>query len=727
MQQSLDSVPSVDTAAPSRRLGFAAPLLVVTAVLLGHVALLYRATVSHTDGSFCYPLDDTFIHMAIGRTIAEHGVFGVTPHEFAAASSSLLWPVLLALVDLIAGDRLLTPLVLNVVIGCGLVAYIAHVLQREAPRSTAGHRTFWAAAAVVLAPMPTIVFIGMEHTLHVLVSLALLIEATRWLANDQQTTWKRLAALSVLVTAVRYEGAFLVGVIGALAMLRRRFKPGGALWALGALPIVSFGLYSMAKGGLFLPNSVVVKGNRVHFHDLSDVGDFFGGTFIHRMCIEPHVLAAMIVAALALLVSWQREGRWAPSTLRLGISLAVGTAHVQFASLNWFFRYEAYLVVMLVMSVGLYVLELAPSFVSVVMKDRVFAAAALFVSFVGLGALGRRALFAAEQTPSASRNIYDQQVQNARFLKKYFPDEPVAINDIGAVAYYGRQPIVDLVGLASLPVARAKKLDFNTPLAAEDIARFTEKTDVAIVYDDWFPGNLPKTWIRAGRWRLDWCKSCGSPVVSIYATRPEALDRVVRSLRDFAAALPEDVRGEGRYVAAPAEIATRPEQPLQDGDVVRIDVPFANKAMRRRYSFVAVIGGDGRFAYPYSDPIVARGLTTDRLAEGVAAAFAKIRDKDHELGEAPPSVKVTIVRRTALHYTVAGNVFSPGELWTDVHWPAAHAVALAGGPDYNSSGARPFLLREANGKFERIEFDLPKGDAADTSPELAPLDVIFVP
>lgn len=725
MQQSTDTA-SGARSTTTKRVGLAAPLLVGTAILLGHVALLYRATVSHTDGSFCYPLDDSFIHMAIGRSIADHGVFGVSPHEFAAASSSLLWPMLLALADLTIGDRLLTPLVLNILIGCGLVAYVARVLEREAPASTAGHRTFWAAAVVVLAPLPTIVFIGMEHTLHILVSVVLLIESARWLAKDEQTTYRRLAIFCVLVTSLRYEGAFLVGVIGALAMLRGRRRAGAVLWGVGAAPIVLFGLYSMAHGGLFLPNSVLVKGNRVHFHDLSDVGDFLGGSFIHRMCIEPHVLAAMIVTAVALVIALRREGRWAPATIRLGISLVVGVAHIQFASLNWLFRYEAYLVVMLVLSAGLYVLALVPSFVALAMQDRWLAATALLASFIGLGALGRRALFAAEQTPSASRNIYDQQLQNARFLKRFFPNEPVALNDIGAVAYYGRAPIIDLVGLASLPVARAKKLDFYSPLAAEDIARFAAPADVAIVYDDWFPDNLPKTWIRAGRWRLDWCRVCASPVVSIYATKPEALARVIGALRAFDKDLPSDVHAEGRYVIRIAQ-GSPESAPFEEADTLRIDAAFARPALRRRYSFVTSVWADGRIRYPFSDAIEARGRQPDDLASSIVRAFAKIREKDHDLDEPAPHVTVTLVRRAPLHYEVVGNVFAPTTYWSDVPRSATWAVTLAGGRDSTSDiSKRPFVLREnPTGGFERLEFDERADD--ERSLALLPLDLIYVP
>ena len=53
--------------------------------------------INATHGSFTYALDDAYIHLAIGKNLAEHGIWGVTKYEFSSASSSPLWTLLLAL------------------------------------------------------------------------------------------------------------------------------------------------------------------------------------------------------------------------------------------------------------------------------------------------------------------------------------------------------------------------------------------------------------------------------------------------------------------------------------------------------------------------------------------------------------------------------------------------------------------------------------------------------
>src|SRR5476649_158349 len=43
---------------------------------------------------FVYSLDDPYIHLALARQIM-HGHYGINPGEFAAPSSSILWPFFL--------------------------------------------------------------------------------------------------------------------------------------------------------------------------------------------------------------------------------------------------------------------------------------------------------------------------------------------------------------------------------------------------------------------------------------------------------------------------------------------------------------------------------------------------------------------------------------------------------------------------------------------------------
>ena len=163
-------------------------------------------------------------------------------------------------------------------------------------------------------------------------------------------------------------------------------------------------------------------------------------------------------------------------------------------------------------------------------------------------------------------------MQTARLLARYFPSDTVAVNDIGAVAYYGDGPIVDLEGLANLSVARAKSLQLETPLDAKQLASFTKDVPVAIIYDEWFP-SVPTSWVRLGGLRIEANRVCASNIVSVYATSGESVPRVLAALRGFDASLPTEVRREGVW------IETAPEDPgswhADTGDILRVEITGA--------------------------------------------------------------------------------------------------------------------------------------------------------
>ena len=58
----------------SRRRG---PVTIALSILLVAVGVLVAWSWRHCAGHLVYALDDAYIHMAMARNLAEHGVFGV--------------------------------------------------------------------------------------------------------------------------------------------------------------------------------------------------------------------------------------------------------------------------------------------------------------------------------------------------------------------------------------------------------------------------------------------------------------------------------------------------------------------------------------------------------------------------------------------------------------------------------------------------------------------------
>ncbi len=656
------------------------PPLVASVALLAHVTLLYKAVLRHTGGNVSYPVDDTFIHLALAKQLAMNGVYGVTPHEFTAASSTIGWPFLLAALMKLTGATPWLPLLLNGAIAVVLFVAIERAVHRLAPDASVVSATLVALAAMALTPMGTLVVLGMEHTAHAAATVAFVTMASSWLADadaEARASWRRalpIAGLAFATTLWRYEGMFPVALVVALAFARRRARLGAMIAAGGALPIVLFGLYSKSHGAHFLPTPVLLKGRHFDFNDLSTIFDLLGGDLLDRFGTEGYALAvAVACAALAFLLG-RRDGFWSTNVLALLLTLGMIALHLELASVGWFFRYESYFLATGITVAGASLVNLLPPRVELWKAARAQRAtfAAAVVGLVILAApLFRRAMLASDITPLACRNIYEQQMQSARFLEASFPHERVAVNDIGAVAWVGNDRVIDLVGLATLPVAEAKGLKLDQPLKPADVVRLTEGVKVAIVYDDWFKENLPATWLRVGRWKIADNKSCAFATVSIYATEPASYPRVIEALRSFAAGLPKHVTGDGRYTDAP----TAPER-LRTGD--RIDIVTSSADVSGAYEIEA----DGTIPLRKIGHVAVRGLAL----EG-AAAELQLR-----VGAMPSPLRGTKIERVTriasrpASACVAGHVSRSGEVPASPFTLDA-AIAAAG----HAPGADPAM------------------------------------
>jgi hypothetical protein len=143
------------------------------------------------------------------------------------------------------------------------------------------------------------------------------------------------------------------------------------------------------------------------------------------------------------------------------------------------------------------------------------------------------------------RNIYEQQDQMARFVRTYFSGREVAINDLGAVGYYGEARVEDLLGLGTTSIARARLARrFDTAF----IERFcaARGVEVALLYTSSFEGEsrLPSSWREVARWTVRDPVTVGDPTVSILATLPGTTARVREAARAFAPTLPPGVHME---------------------------------------------------------------------------------------------------------------------------------------------------------------------------------------
>ncbi len=535
--------------------------------LLAYLAYMVVRTVWQCCDGFSYALDDAYIHMGLARRLAQDGLWGVGD-GFASAASSVVWPLALALVYWVKGPDLYTPLIFEFIGVTGLLILVQRIASRECPSLA---RRGWlaglvAVAVAMAAPVNTLVLSGLEHIWHIVVLIFALDRAVLAFADDtgpsiRRTAERQLLLAAPLLTLVRFETMVLVPVLMALAVVRRRGWLALGLGVAAFAPVLAFGWWSQAQGGNFWPNSLVLKA--VRHAPGQPIWSKVHALVIRLVYMWPSNQAYLYLLLLSFfngLVAACVFRRWrAPAVLMIGLFLVQALAHAGFGGLGWLFRYEAYL-----LAGGTFANLYACACIARRIREqrsstgrRWHVSIPQFVAlsiFVGLATtltyhLVERARDAARITPRAVRNIYEQQVQFARFLQRYYPRSAVALNDIGAASYFTDIRLLDLFGLGSNAIVRMK---VEKGFTLDAIARLVDEREIeiAIVYDTWFVdiGGLPDTWTKVGEWEIRENEVCGSPIVSFYAVKPDGVAALERNLADFSERLPVTVVQRGAFL-----------------------------------------------------------------------------------------------------------------------------------------------------------------------------------
>lgn len=512
------------------------------------VCVLYAATLlailvslRHTHGRLIYGLDDPYIHMSIARNFASSGIWGINRGEFAGASSSPLWTLLLAGAFRLFGPVEWVPLALNfVAAGVALLA-CSRLLRRFMPHL---HSAAVALAVLLIAGAPLMMVDGMEHCFQIAFTFCFLSAGldVLWPANRSSVRpLLIMAAWAALFVGTRFEGLFLVAAVCFVLLLNGKWIAAMAGAAGGWLPVLIYAIFSIRHGGSWLPNSVLIKGNMPP-HSIGALIVFAAHGVRAVLIAAP--LSATIVACTFLIFLINRDNhpqRRAAQSLIL-IFLVTAFLHGQFATTGWFSRYEAYLIAAgAAVGCAAFVLFMTatrtqPTWLA--SHIALIALAGLALAPIGRGLVCFRRTFLAPQ------NIYEQQVQMAALARRH--GGAIAVNDIGAVSWFGKVDVIDLWGLSNNEVYRARRAGRYGPATMAQICD-NSGVSLAIVYDNWFAGTggLPENWRRLGTWTIPHNVAAGSATVSIYAANAKDADEVARAVGEFSRfQLPSEVRVE---------------------------------------------------------------------------------------------------------------------------------------------------------------------------------------
>lgn len=517
-----------------RRLPFALALLLaawqIAAILIGN------------GGDLTYSLDDPYIHLGLSENIAQ-GHYGIEPNEHSAPSSSALWPFLLAPGASLAMHEAL-PLLLNLAALLTTIQLLSRLMSRCRMYQIPGGEAFAAGLLTILAltlNLTGLVLTGMEHSLQVALAIAVVLGMIAT-SRDRPTPSYLLAAI-VAGPLVRYESAALSAAALLLLVIRGRWRT-AVLTATACLALLgSFSLFLMHLDleplpGPVLENLEVTGGSVIGEAVTSEaITDEAGPSALPAhiwtrlkwilSMLPARLLASLTGVLIAVALTLPRRD----ATLLLCGAVAP-LLHLSFGSFGGFARYEIYI---LASVVALLIYGLRRP-----LRDLVTARGPA-VSLLAVGAV----LFPvfssyatiAYLTPQAAHNIHQQHDQMYRFVTEHYR-RPVAVNDLGRVSYRNPDYVLDLWGLCSTEVRRAR-LDRDPAWPAAFVERHS--IELAMIYESWLKGRIPTTWRRIARLQLQGKRiTPGSATVSFYLTRSGSADEILEHLHRFSATLPAD-------------------------------------------------------------------------------------------------------------------------------------------------------------------------------------------
>jgi hypothetical protein len=486
----------------------------------------FVASVVQCDFRLVFALDDAYIHLAVADQILSGG-YGVNVGEYSSPSSSIIWPYFLALTEALHLG-VFGPLLINAAAACATVFAVMRLLETSGLFDGASERRFTYLITLLLIFNISAVALpmtGMEHSVHAwasIVTFAGLVASAR----GRAPTLLHFVAL-VLLPLIRFEGAaFACAAIAGFALLgQRRFAASAAL--VIAVSLSGYFALMASRGLPLLPSSVLLKGYLANLDESASTLPAIVKNMMRSITSSYGVRLILLGLALAGCASWLRADRKA-LIVCLTVIAAI-SAHLVFGQYGWFNRYEVYIMALAAAALLWGAAQVRPQL------DALQWSLTKIALVLGLGIAAMPYVTTALVTPLAASDVYEQQYQMARFAQSFYK-RAVAVNDLGLVAYGNTHYVLDLWGLGSEQVRKARTAGHYGPAEMATLAS-DHDVGVVMIYDSWFPKGVPSTWTKVAVLRTT-VVTLSQRNVTFYRTPSAEAAEVTSALQAFKATIP---------------------------------------------------------------------------------------------------------------------------------------------------------------------------------------------
>ncbi len=437
-------------------------------------AIYVGSVLHHTNGHLSLPLDDPFIYFQYARQAADGFFLQYNTGEAATTGATSLVYMLLLLPAFWLGIDGMGIVVYAVGLGAvflGLCGRELRLIGRQLDSAFAGDLA--CVLFLLCGPLLWGFLSGMEIGLF---SFALLLAFRQVICA---AFWPAIGAVALLVVA-RPEGVLLYILLlfwlvlaGGWAGQKNRWA-----WALPALVVLaqallyktltdSFGSTGLAaKWRLNAPHlSIAEVARHILFDYAGYIKGLLGGSLGHqtsanlyaydgnyrRIVFAPFFLLFFLAELTMRVAGEWRQKKAGPAVLAalwLGIGILATCTLVEYDA--HYHRYQQPFLPLFILYAALAIARLRR--IGLEWAENLAGGLASFFALWGLVS----ALFFAVAYGENSADIYFLQVQMGRFIDDNLPaDARVAINDAGAIRFFGKRPTVDLVGLTTAGFSRS--------------------------------------------------------------------------------------------------------------------------------------------------------------------------------------------------------------------------------------------------------------------------------
>lgn len=505
------------------------PLFWGATAIVAIITVEIIAIINLNGGMFTYTLDDPYIHLALADQLAL-GHYGLNGSEFSAPSSSILWPIILAATSWLPW-RHLHPLVLNVAFSAGTLILIWRLLSATIKINDPKDQLFFTTLLLIAISLGCnligLLLNGMEHSAQLFFVVAILWGLVVYLTENRLPWWFTTAL--ILSPLIRYENLPLSGAVILFLLSEKRVKPALIAAAGITLAMGGFSLFLLNLDLGILPTSILAKttGGTDSVWQIPIKG--FYSIFSNFRAM---LLFGLLLLALSRLLFYSDPFKTKKVTIVIALAIL---AHLLFGRYGWYHRYEIY-----IWTLGLLaLLFLFGDSVSRFLNHPAKTKWGLIIILLGLFGLTPAYLYGLTTIPTAANNIYEQQYQMHRFATDFY-QKPIAVNDVGYVAFQNDRYVLDLWGLASTE-ALSKRKSEDDPLWMDQLAtRYDVK--LIMVYEPAFLTGVPEQWIKVGRLHLSRPNVIVfDSAVDFYAADQTAAADITQDLEAFVATLPTGV------------------------------------------------------------------------------------------------------------------------------------------------------------------------------------------